>query len=138
MHSPHGRWYKVRGTVSRFPSCSTPLAYPSSKYSHPLYLARRTEALKMSSYRTPRWVNGLSRDMYGTDVPTLQKEVEQLRRHIRREHEARVKKELDYVNLKRRLEEMRSSFKALFEAYERATRALESEKQRSRRVAYGR
>ncbi|KAK5702982.1 hypothetical protein LTR97_003928 [Elasticomyces elasticus] len=92
----------------------------------------------MSSYRTPRWVNGLSRDMYGTDVPTLQKEVEQLRRHIRREHEARVKKELDYVNLKRRLEEMRSSFKALFEAYERATRALESEKLRSRRVAYGR
>ncbi|KAK5759949.1 hypothetical protein LTS12_009845 [Elasticomyces elasticus] len=97
-----------------------------------------TKPLKMPSYHTPRLVNGLSRDMYGTDVPTLQKEVEQLRRHIRRDHEARVKKEMDYVNLERRFEKMRSSFKALFEAYERASRALESEKQRSRRVAYGR
>ena len=79
------------------------------------------------------YVNQVSRNKYGTDVPTLQSEVRRLEREV---HD-RTRRNLEYNremnDLRRRHDRLKDNYSAVFNAYDRAMDLLQRERRRWRR-----
>lgn len=90
----------------------------------------------MPPYHSSAFINQLSYDRYGTDVPTLWNEVESLKRRLRHRSEDVLRMQQEVHEQKRKYEKMRASYKFLSEAYDRALFALKEEKRKWRRVAW--
>ncbi|EMC96539.1 hypothetical protein BAUCODRAFT_480148 [Baudoinia panamericana UAMH 10762] len=90
----------------------------------------------MSHGYSSYFINQLSQDRYGTDVPTLWNEIERLNRRLRHKSDALLRKEREYNDLKRRHEKLKSSYRIIFDAYDRVVDTLKEERRRWRRLAY--
>lgn len=85
-------------------------------------------------YQSSWYINQLSQDRYGTDVPTLWNENEHLKRRLKHRSEDLLRRDRDYRELQRRHEKLRSSYRHVFDAYDRAVEALRQERRRWRRA----
>jgi len=93
--------------------------------------------------RQPRYyssylINQLSRDRYGTDVPTLQRDVERLERKLRERSQGTLHREKQLHELHRRCERLRDNYDDLISKYRRVVSLWredreEMEEQRRRR-----
>ncbi|KAK5120093.1 hypothetical protein LTR85_006574 [Meristemomyces frigidus] len=82
------------------------------------------------------YINQLSQDRYGTDVPTLFDEVDRLNRKLKHRTEELLRKDREIRELRGRHEKLKSSYRTVYDAYERAVEALNHERRRWRRVLY--
>ncbi|TKA83094.1 hypothetical protein B0A55_00916 [Friedmanniomyces simplex] len=86
-------------------------------------------------HHSASYINTLSRDRYGTDVPTLWGEIARLDRKIQHQHDVLLRKERERHDLKRRYEKLQAGYRLVWEAYERTVGALREEKRRWRGAA---
>lgn len=70
------------------------------------------------------YINRLTRDRYGTDVPTLQADLERLERRLRQRSDTMMRQQRDYNDLRRSYSHLRRSYNRVFGAYERAVGML--------------
>ncbi|KAK4550599.1 hypothetical protein LTR36_000178 [Oleoguttula mirabilis] len=90
----------------------------------------------MPMYQSSWYINQVSQDRYGTDVPTLLDEVDRLNRKLKHRSEDGLRKDRDISELRRRYEKLKASYRTVFDAYDRAVEDLKREKRRWRHVTY--
>ena len=84
--------------------------------------------------RVPIWyVNQLSQDYYGTDVPTLRAKVERLERQLRARGEQLLRQDVELSDLRRRYNKLHLDYDTVHGAYQRAAEMLREERRRWRR-----
>ncbi|KAK6398819.1 hypothetical protein LTR65_000374 [Meristemomyces frigidus] len=91
---------------------------------------------QMPMYQSSWYINQVSQDRYGTDVPTLLDEVDRLNRKLKHRSEDGLRKDRDISELRRRYEKLKASYRTVFDAYDRAVEDLKREKRRWRHVTY--
>ena len=82
------------------------------------------------------YINQLSKDRYGTDVPTLWNEVERLDWKLRQQSDELRRKNREMGEFRRGHEILKDRYRIVFDSYDRAVDALREERRRWRRVVY--
>ena len=90
----------------------------------------------MPTYHSSFHINQLTQERYGTDVPTLWNEIERLDRMLQHRTDELMRRQREHHELRRRYEKLKSNYRTVFDAYDRAVEALKDEKRRWRRVVY--
>ncbi|KAK0333916.1 hypothetical protein LTR91_022965 [Friedmanniomyces endolithicus] len=88
----------------------------------------------MPTHHPASYINALSRDRYGTDVPTLWSEIERLDRKLKHQRDESIRKDHERQELRRRYEKLQKSYRAVWEGYERVVEELRLERGRWRRM----
>lgn len=84
----------------------------------------------MILFHTSRYINELSQDRYGTDVPTLRTEIIRLERNLRHRTEELLRRDRELDDLKRRHNKLRNDYDTVFNAYDRALDLLRDGRRR--------
>lgn len=90
--------------------------------------------------RHPAWyINSLSQDYYGTDVPALLAKINRLEAGIRSRNEYILRRDVETSELRRRhdklqsnYDKLRTDYSTVFDAYERVREVLKEERRRWR------
>jgi len=90
----------------------------------------------MPTLQSSWYINQLSQDRYGTDVPTLWNEVGRLNRKLKHRGEDLKRKDREISSLRRRYEQLKVNNKTWINAYDRVAEALSEERRRWRRAVY--
>jgi len=109
---------------------STPQITALPHYHH------KQSAKSMPTLQSSWYINQLSQDRYGTDVPTLWNEVGRLNRKLKHRGEDLKRKDREISSLRRRYEQLKVNNKTWINAYDRVAEALSEERRRWRRAVY--
>lgn len=103
--------------------------YNPSPQPNPFY---QPQPRQQPRYQTSWYINQLSQDRYGTDVPTLWHEIEQLERKLKHRSGDAMHYERELKDLRHRHNKLKSKYDQAIGLYERAMDLLKDEKERRR------
>ena len=87
-----------------------------------------------SDYYSKWYVDRLSRDRYGTDVPTLNQDVQVLERKLRHASADLFRREKELKELKHRHQTLQSKYDTVFDMYDHMKEILRNERRYWRRL----
>ena len=100
--------------------------------------AIKSASIRMTYYRphtqSSWYINQLSQDRWGTDVPTLRRDIDRLERRLRNRSEDLLRRDRELNDLRHRHERLRSNYNTIFNAYDRCLDLLRDERRRWRRI----
>lgn len=99
---------------------------PNNPQPYPFYQPQQPR------YQSSWHINQLTQDRYGTDVPTLWNEIEQLERKLKHRSGDALHYERELKELRHRHKKLKESYDGVTRLYERAMEILRNERERHR------